>query len=95
MAWNIPGGSGKDGRNPRQRNNGLLDRVIDQARGLFGGSNGLVRWVGVLVVLWLVFNCLVLVTEQQRGVVLQFGQFSRVLQPGPHVKWPWPIERVL
>ena len=35
-----------------------------------------------------------LVTEQQRGVVLRFGQFARVLQPGPHFKWPWPIERV-
>jgi membrane protease subunit HflK len=36
----------------------------------------------------------VLVAEQQRGVVLRFGQFSRVLEPGPHFKLPWPIERV-
>jgi membrane protease subunit HflK len=36
----------------------------------------------------------VLITEQQRGVVLRFGQFSRVMQPGPHFKLPWPIERV-
>lgn len=26
--------------------------------------------------------------------MLRFGQFSRVLQPGPHLKAPWPIERV-
>ena len=97
MAWNIPGGSGKDGRNPRQRSGvgGAIDRVLEPMRGLFGGSGGPTRWIGVVVVLWLVFNCFVLVTEQQRGVVLRFGQFARVLQPGPHLKWPWPMEHVL
>ncbi len=96
MAWNIPGGgSGKDGRNTRQRSGGPLDRWLEPLRGLFGGSGGVARWVGILAALWLVFNCFVLVTEQQRGVVLQFGQFSRVLQPGPHLKWPWPVERVM
>jgi membrane protease subunit HflK len=97
MAWNIPGGSGKDGRNPRQRSGpaGILDRIADPLRGLFGGSGGVSRWLGVLVVLWLVFNCFVLITEQQRGVVLRFGQFARVLQPGPHLKWPWPIEHTI
>ncbi len=97
MAWNIPGGSsGKDGRNPWQRKGGGVDRFLDPLRGLFGGGgqNGMLRWVGVLAALWLAFNCFVLVTEQQRGVVLRFGQFARVLQPGPHFKWPWPIERV-
>jgi membrane protease subunit HflK len=27
-------------------------------------------------------------------VVLRFGDFVRVMQPGPHFKWPWPVERV-
>ena len=98
MAWNIPGGSGKDGRNPRQRSGpaGLVDRFVDPLRGLFGGgSGGITRWIGVLLALWLVFNCFVLITEQQRGVVLRFGQFARVLQPGPHLKWPWPVEHTI
>ena len=96
MAWNIPGGSNKDGRNPRDRGGagGIVDRLVDPLRGLFGGG-GVVRWVGLLVALWLVFNCFVLITEQQRGVVLRFGQFDRVLQPGPHFKWPWPVERAI
>ena len=98
MAWNIPGGSSnKDDRNPWQRKGGGggIDRVLDPLRNLFGGGgNNIVRWVVVLVVLWLAFNTFVLVTEQQRGVVLRFGQVSRVLQPGPHFKLPWPIERV-
>ncbi|MDB6164620.1 MAG: hflK [Xanthomonadaceae bacterium] len=96
MAWNIPGsGSGKDGRNPRPRGDGQLERLLDPGRGLFGGNRGMARWVGVVAVLWLAFNCFVLITEQQRGVVLQFGQFDRVLPPGPHLKWPWPVESVI
>jgi membrane protease subunit HflK len=101
MAWNIPGGSGKDGRNPRPRGNGnALDKLLEPLRGLFGGgaggSNaGMVRWIGVALALVLVFNCFVLITEQQRGVALRFGQVTRVLQPGPHFKWPWPVEQVI
>ena len=94
MAWNIPGGSGnKDGRPPRRQGGTIADRVLDPLRGLFGGG-GLGRWIGLAIVLWLAFNTFVLVTEQQRGVVLRFGQFARVMQPGPNFKWPWPIERV-
>lgn len=100
MAWNIPGssGSGNNGRNTRRSGNnsgGGIGAVLDQLRGLFGGGgNNTWRWVGIALALWLVFNCFVLVTEQQRGVVLRFGQFARTLQPGPHFKFPWPIERV-
>ena len=105
MAWNIPGGSGKDGRNPQRRGGGnALDRLLEPLRGLFGGSGGgnggggnvgPGRWIAILLGLWLVFNSFVLVTEQQRGVILRFGQVARVVQPGPHLKWPWPIERVI
>ena len=98
MAWNIPGGSsGKDGRNPWQRKagGGGIDKLLDPLRGVFGGgSGGIGRWVAIVFGLWLVLNCFVLITEQQRGVVLRFGQFARIMQPGPNLKLPWPIERV-
>lgn len=102
MAWNTPGSdkSGGDRRPPRRRGSGGLDGLLDSLRGLLGGlggdggGGGILRWVGIVFALWLAFNCFVLVTEQERGVVLRFGQFSRVLQPGPHFKAPWPIERV-
>ncbi|HET6434703.1 MAG TPA: FtsH protease activity modulator HflK [Xanthomonadaceae bacterium] len=94
MAWNIPGGSG-NGRPPRKPGGGsVLDRLVDPLRGLFG-DGGAGRWIAVLFVLWLAFNSFVLITEQQRGVVLRFGQVARVMQPGPHFKWPWPVERVV
>jgi len=103
MAWNIPGNknsgdrSGKDGRNawkPRGGGGGGFDDIVNRLRGIFGDGGGPLRWIGLALALWLVFNCFVLITEQQRGVVLRFGQFARVLQPGPHLKLPWPIERV-
>ncbi len=104
MAWNIPGKNNDDesGRakrpqwNPKRGKdgNGLGD-LLDRARGIFdGGAGGPLRWIGVLVALWLVFNCFVLIAEQQQGVVLRFGQVNRVLAPGPHLKLPWPIEGV-
>jgi membrane protease subunit HflK len=106
MAWNTPGSSGSgnnpsgpDGRRPqRPRKPGGLDTFFDALSSIFGGGGGggggIWRWVAVVFGLWLVFSTFVLVTEQERGVVLRFGHFARILQPGPHFKAPWPIETV-
>jgi len=100
------GSSGDNGRRqnpwpPRRsgggRGRGPFDGILDQLRGLFGGGAGggnPLRWIGIALVLWLAFNCFVLVGEQDRGVVLRYGKFARVMQPGPNFKLPWPIERV-
>ena len=90
MAWNRPGGSsGKSTGGSSGRGFGnLLEKLPD-----FGNGNPL-RWIWVVLALWLAFNCFVLVNEQERGVVLRFGKFDRVMQPGPNMKLPWPLERV-
>ncbi len=90
-AWRPSGGGG--GRRGR---GGGFDDILDRLRGMFsgGGGGGIGRWVAIALVLWLAMNCFVLITEQQRGVVLRFGQFARIMQPGPSLKLPWPIERV-
>ena len=101
-------GSGNNGQNPwppkRRRpsgggsgGGGGFDRIGDTLRDLFGGGGGggnPLRWVAIAAALWLVFNCFVLVGEQQRGVVLRFGEVARIMQPGPNFKLPWPIESV-
>ena len=95
MAWNKPGNTNTPNSPQRPRGGGSnpLDGVMDQFRGLFDGGNPL-RWVVVALALWLIMSTFVLVGEQQRGVVLRLGQFSRVMQPGPNFKLPWPIEQV-
>lgn len=100
------GGSGGSNRNnpwkPRPgggrggRGNGV-DDILERLRGLFdggGGAGGPVRWILAALGLWLVFSSFVLITEQQRGVVLRFGSFDRTMDPGPRFKLPWPIESV-
>ena len=104
MAWNTPGSSGPgnsgnnpDGRRPQRprKSGGIIDTLADTARDLFGGGGSAIwRWIAVVFGLWLVFSTFVLVTEQERGVVLRFGKFARIMDPGPHFKAPWPIETV-
>ncbi len=95
MAWNKPGNTPPDNSSsspPPRRNNPLGD-LGGNLRGLLGDGNPL-RWLLLLVVLWLLASSFVLIGEQQRGVVLRLGQFARVMQPGPNFKLPWPIEQV-
>jgi membrane protease subunit HflK len=89
MAWNTPGGndSGKGGDD-------WLSRLLRPLRGI-AGDGGSLRWIGIALVLLLALDSFVLVTEQQRGVVLRFGKVARTLQPGPNFKLPWPLEHVI
>lgn len=97
MAWNTPGSDNGDRpRRLRRRGFGPQD-LFDRVRGLFdgGAGGGPLRWLPILLGLWILFSSFVLIAEQERGVVLRFGQFARMMEPGPHLKAPWPIERVI
>ncbi|HEY9254430.1 MAG TPA: FtsH protease activity modulator HflK [Stenotrophomonas sp.] len=103
MAWNTPGSKGPDGPDENRRGGwkptggngggGGWGNLPGQFREIFDG--GVWRWVVGAVVLLLLFSSFQLIREQERGVVLRFGQYSRVLQPGPNFKLPWPIESVI
>lgn len=101
-------GNGSNGEKPRPnpwkpRNKGNgggndLNDWLERLRGLFdgggGGGGNPLRWIALAFVLLIVFTSFTLIGEQQRGVVLRFGQFARIMQPGPNFKWPWPVESV-
>jgi membrane protease subunit HflK len=110
MAWNTPGkggsdkGGGKDpwkGRDPDRETDAFLDRLKQGMGRMFGGDSGsgdngqrIAMWLGGILLAMLLFSSFQLVDETQRGVVLRFGQFSRIMTPGVNLKWPWPIESV-
>lgn len=100
MAWNEPGNGQKDPWN-RNRSSGRkpdLDGVIKSLKARFGkfgaGSGGVLAIVLVFVVAWLLVSSYTVIDARQVGVVLRFGQFTRVLPPGFHLKAPSPIETV-
>lgn len=62
-------------------------------RGSGGPSLGLLL-VGLLA-LWFVFDAWQQVDERERGVVLRFGKFDRIMPQGLNFKWPRPIESVI
>ena len=48
----------------------------------------------VLLGLWLVPSVFYFVEQDEEGVVVRFGKYVRTTQPGPHLKFPSPIEHV-
>ena len=103
MAWNEPG-SGKQrdpwkdsggGNGPAPDFDAIARRVRDFFNRLFGGGGGGigVAVVGILLA-WLVFDSFARINASETGVVLRFGQFSRLMTPGINFKLPRPIESV-
>ncbi len=50
---------------------------------------------GALVVLWVLGTSFYQVDRQERGVVMRFGRFVQVTDPGLHAKLPWPVDSVV
>lgn len=46
-----------------------------------------------VIALW-GMSSLAVIRPHERGMVLRFGEFSRIIEPGLSFKWPWPIETV-
>lgn len=105
MAWNEPGPN-KDPWNqgPKKGQQGPpdLDEMLKRLKARFGGKGGgapglpqpgLMFWVavGVVVVLW-AFSGFFVVDEQEKAVVLRFGEQVDTREPGLSWHWPWPIE---
>ena len=105
MAWNEPGGSGKDNdpwSNPRRSGKPPnIDEAIDRLQKKFGGAMGGagggkgIAIVAVLLVgVWLLSG-IYTIDAGQRGVELQFGKYTDTTRAGPHWHMPYPIGTVI
>ena len=109
MAWNDPDGNERDPWGGRRQNQGPpdLDEVVrklqEKLSRLFGGrrgpqsapDNGLVLGIAVLLLLgFLAWDMVYRIDPAERGAVMRFGKYITLLQPGPHIRLPRPIEEV-
>ena len=101
MAWNEPGkGQQGDPWNRKRPSGGApnLDDLLKQLKSRFGkfgnGAGGIITVVVVLIVLSVLFSSYTIVGAREAGVVLRFGQYSRTLPPGFHLKLPVPFETI-
>jgi membrane protease subunit HflK len=111
MAWNDPGDNDRDPWGGRKRDQGPpdLDEVVkkmqDKLRGLFGrrstkplsGDGQRIPWMIIVVglLLLLVYESFWRIEPAERGVVMRFGKYVTTLVPGPHFRFPRPIEDVV
>ncbi len=103
MALNDPQwGNRKNGGPPDLEE--MLRNLNKKISGLFGGKgggepsrgsagSGIGLIVAIVVLVWM-GSGFYIVDPSQRGVVLRFGKFTEATQPGPHWRWPFPIESV-
>ena len=108
MAWNEPGGGGRDpwnpgGRKPGDGNMPDVDQVLERLKSRFKGkgpgrpgglsSGGAGLLAAAIAILWLISGTYT-VDAQERAVVLHFGAYQGEEGPGMHWRLPWPIGAV-
>lgn len=86
----------------------LVRKMQDKFGGIFGGRKGggggrlggggaagfgIGLIVAIVLIVW-VASGIYIIDESERGVVLRFGNFSEVTDPGPHWHVPYPVETV-
>jgi membrane protease subunit HflK len=100
MAWNEPGGGQRDPWNRQRPNNGGFSpeqwlKNFGKHFGRLGrGPGGILTAILVIIVVFLLMSSYTIIDARQVGVVLRFGEYSRTLSPGFHLKLPNPVETV-
>lgn len=93
------GGGGNGGGGPIPPNlEDLLRKGQDRMRDMMPGGNFSARGIALLflaaIAVWM-GSGIYRVDTNEAGVVLRFGRFADITQPGLRWHWPWPIESVL
>ena len=102
--WGEPPKRGRRSTPPQSANVASFEDFLRRSKARFGdGGDGfpgapnrsIVIW-GILgfILLWLLLTTMHRIAPEQRGVVTQFGRYSRTLGPGISLTLPAPIERV-
>lgn len=103
MAWNEPGSGKRDpwrDNRPGGQKPPDLDAFTRKLREFFnrltgGGGGGVgVAVIGIFIA-WLIFDSIVRINASETGLVLRFGQYTRLMSPGISFKFPRPIESVI
>jgi membrane protease subunit HflK len=105
MAWNEPGGGGKDQdpwSNPRRSGKppnideaiSRLQKKFGGAVGGAGGAKGVAVVAALLVGVWLLSG-IYIIDAGQRGIELQFGKYTDTTTAGPHWHLPYPVGSVI
>src|SRR6056297_9865 len=58
------------------------------------GMGGIIALVVVLTGIWTAWNSVHIIDESERGVVLRFGEYTRMMLPGLRFTFPAPIETI-
>ncbi|MAE60649.1 MAG: hypothetical protein CMJ49_04735 [Planctomycetaceae bacterium] len=57
-------------------------------------SRAFISLVGFGLVALLLLSCIVVVEPHEQALITRFGEIrGGPLEPGPHLKWPWPISK--
>ena len=100
LAWNEPGNGQRDPWSKHRTPGGkpALDKWLRDLQARFNrlgrGPGNIALIVLAVLVLALLFSSYTIVNARQAGVVLRFGEYSRTLSPGFHLKLPQPFESV-
>lgn len=93
-----PWGSGPSSSGPTPPDlEDLIRRSQDRLRTIMPGSfgtNGIIIVIALVVAGWFLSGFYRVLPDEQ-GVVLRFGKFVGITQPGLNYHWPYPIETVL
>ena len=103
--WGSKGGRKNSGDGPpdldeivrkmQQSLGGIFGRRSSDGSANGGGSALPMAFILIAIMAWLVFDSFYAIDEQERGVVLRFGEHVADLPPGLSLRFPRPIEKVI
>ena len=86
------GGGSPDLEDILKRSQDRLKKAMPGGSGMSGGFIALL--VLIAIVFFGAYASIVIIDADEQGVVLRFGRFARQIEPGPHLRWPYPVEEV-